>query len=132
MNRSQFGLQQIAHLWAGVVTLLIEQRQLLDFSERKTKFLGVLNEEEIVDLPLSEQSEATGAARWLGQQSNSLIKADGIDAEAGLLGNSADLNSRLHLWLGFRNLEFSPGLDAKRCKASRLKMRDDCSHETSG
>jgi len=97
VNRSQFGLQQIAHLWAGVVTLLIEQGQLLDFGERKTKFLGVLNEEEIVDLPLSEQSEAAGAAGRLGQQSDALIKADGIHTEAGLLGGPADLNSWRHL-----------------------------------
>ena len=96
MNSCQFGSQQITHLRAGVVTLLIEQRQLLDFGQGKTEFLGVLNEEEIVDLPLGEQSEATGAAGRLGQQSNSLIKADGVHTEAGLLGNSADLNSWLH------------------------------------
>ena len=92
-NVALFAPEQIAHLRAGVATLPIQQRQLLDLSQRKPKLLGMLNEEKASNFLLGEQAEAACAARRLWQQSNSLIKTDGIDAEPGLFRGLADLDS---------------------------------------
>src|SRR5581483_449362 len=97
VNFSEFAGKQVAHLRAGVVMLLIQDRQLLDFGQGKPELLGLLNEDQVPYFTLAEQPESALAAGRLLDQADLLIKANRVNAEAGLLRDFADLNALCHV-----------------------------------
>src|SRR5437867_1360948 len=93
---SELALKQVSHLRTRVTVVLIEDRQLLDFGQRKAQFLGLLNEGEVLDVRIIEKAETAFAARRLLDQSDLLIEANRVNAEPGSLRNFADLNALRH------------------------------------
>ena len=88
--------KQVSHLRTGMVMVLIEEGQLLDFDQGEAQFLGLLNEGEVLDVRIIEKAETAFAARRLLDQSDLLIEANRVNAEPGSLRNFADLNALRH------------------------------------
>ena len=91
----QFVLEHGLHFGTSVM-LLPQRQQFLNFVQREPQFLGVPHEYEVMNLLSVEQAISARAAIRTPEESEFLIEADRVHANAGQLRCLTDVNGLRH------------------------------------
>jgi hypothetical protein len=87
----QFRLKHGLRVAAGM-GFLPQRRQLFDFTERESQFLGVPHESEVVNLFAIKKAVATVGPSRCFKEAESLVEANRIHGDSGQLGGFTDMD----------------------------------------
>jgi hypothetical protein len=92
LNRGKFRAEQVSHVPTGMPTAVSQLKKLLNFLQRESEPLHLLDKREPCYVIAGIEPELTQGARSFWQQRSTLIKTDRVYTKLGLLCSFADLD----------------------------------------